>query len=82
MAKPLVATTLAVEGLRLIRDEHYLLAETAGEFVAQIRRLEADPGLRRRLGAAGRAWWNASTTGRSSAGQLDAAYADVARGVA
>ena len=81
MAKPLVATTLAVEGLRLIRDEHYLLAETAGEFIAQIRRLEADPGLRRRLGAAGRDLvereYDWSVVGR----QLDAAYAHVARGV-
>ncbi len=34
-------------------NEHYLPAESAVEFVAQIRRLEDDPGLRQRLGSRG-----------------------------
>jgi glycosyltransferase involved in cell wall biosynthesis len=55
MEKPLVATALAVEGLDLIEERHYLRAETAAEFVAQIRRLEGDAQLRRALGRAGRA---------------------------
>jgi glycosyltransferase involved in cell wall biosynthesis len=54
MAKPLVATAVAVEGLDLVEGEHYLRAETAAEFVAQIERLERSPDLSRTLGAAGR----------------------------
>jgi sugar transferase (PEP-CTERM/EpsH1 system associated) len=54
MAKPLVATRLAVEGLVLEEDRHYLRAETPAEFVAQIRRLEGNAGLRRHLAESGR----------------------------
>ncbi len=54
MAKPVVATGLAVEGLEVLEDDHYLRAETPAEFVAQVRRLERDASLRRRLGQAGR----------------------------
>jgi hypothetical protein len=54
MAKPLVATGFAVEGLGLQPDVHYLRAETPSEFVAQIRRLEQDGFLRQRLSLAGR----------------------------
>lgn len=55
MGKPLVATKLAVEGLGLTEGEHYLRAESAGEFVTQIERLEGNESLRRKLAAAGRA---------------------------
>ena len=55
MAKPLVATSVAVEGLDLIEGVHFLRAETAEDFVRQVRLLERDAELRRRLGAAGRA---------------------------
>lgn len=75
MGKPLVATSLAVEGLRLVDGEHYLRAELAPEFAARIRRLEDDPALRQRLGAAGRALvvreYDWSVVGR----QMDAACA-------
>jgi sugar transferase (PEP-CTERM/EpsH1 system associated) len=54
MAKPLVATGLAVEGLGLEEGVHYLRAETPADYVLQIRRLEADPALRQRLASAGR----------------------------
>ncbi len=78
MEKPLVATALAVEGLRLVEDVHYLRAESVGDFVAQIRRLESDAALRRRLGEAGRALvareYDWSVVGR----QLDTAYAEAA----
>jgi len=79
MAKPLVATALAVEGLDVEDGRHYLRAETPGEFVAQIRRLEGDAPLRKRLGQAardlvvGRYAWDA--IGR----KLDGAYRQVAR---
>jgi len=78
MAKPLVATPLAVEGLRLVEGQHYLRAESLGEFVDQVGRLEADSALRHRLGDAGRALvereYDWSVVGR----QLDAAYAETA----
>lgn len=54
MGKPLVATTFAVEGLGLEAETHYLPAETPSDFVDQIRRLEDDASLRRRLGHTGR----------------------------
>lgn len=49
MAKPLVATGFAVEGLDLVAEQDYLRAETPDEFVAQLERLAASPELRRRL---------------------------------
>ncbi len=54
MAKPLVSTAIGVEGLDLVDGTHYVRAETAPEFVAQIERLEASPALRQSLGEAGR----------------------------
>lgn len=54
MAKPLVATSFAVEGLGLEAGTHYLRAETPSDYVDQVRRLEGDPALRRALGSAGR----------------------------
>jgi len=53
MAKPLVATGLAVEGLDLVDEVHYLKAETGEEFVAQIKRLENDHTLCRSLALRG-----------------------------
>ncbi len=49
MAKPLVATGLAVEGLDLVDGIHYLRAESPRDYLHQVRRLESDPELRRRL---------------------------------
>jgi glycosyltransferase involved in cell wall biosynthesis len=54
MGKPLVATGLAVEGLGLEEDVHYLRAETPPDYVRQISRLETEPALRDRLSASGR----------------------------
>ena len=54
MAKPLVATALAVEGLGLAEERHYLRAESPAAFVQQVTRLETDAALRRRLAEAGR----------------------------
>ena len=54
MAKPLVATKMAVEGLDLVENEHYLRAESPDDFVVQIKRLENDEELRIRLAVAGR----------------------------
>jgi len=74
MGKALVATGLAVEGLDLTAEEHYLRAERPSEYVEQVRRLESDPALRRRLGTAGRTVvverYSWAVIGR----KLDAAY--------
>jgi len=54
MEKPLVATGLAVEGLDLVEGVHYLRAESAPEFVSQIKRLESHWELCEKLALAGR----------------------------
>ena len=53
MRKPLVATGMAVEGLDLHEEVHYLRAETAAEFLAQINRLESDSNLCQTIASAG-----------------------------
>jgi glycosyltransferase involved in cell wall biosynthesis len=53
MRKPLVATGMAVEGLDLHEEVHYLRAETAAEFLAQIKRLENDSNLCQTVASAG-----------------------------
>jgi glycosyltransferase involved in cell wall biosynthesis len=74
MAKALVATEFAVEGLGMVPEEHYLRAESPDEFVAQIGRLEADAALRDRLGRAGRALAERHFAWGVVRQRLDAAY--------
>ncbi len=54
MAKPLIATGVAVEGLGLIPGQHFILAEAPEEFGDGVRRLSASVVLRTDLGTAGR----------------------------
>ncbi|WP_179300196.1 glycosyltransferase [Pseudothioclava arenosa] len=56
VGRPIVASAKAVEGHGLTPGLHYLPAETAPEFVAQILRLQADPARGEALIAAGRDW--------------------------
>ena len=51
--QPVVATTMAVEGMHLIAAEEVLVADTAEEFAARVIRLYGDEVLWRRLSAAG-----------------------------
>lgn len=74
MGKPVVATSLSVEGLELVPEVHFLQAEEPQEFVAQIRRLEGDSELRRRLKAAGRAITEQRYSWEVIAQKLDRAY--------
>ena len=74
MGKALVATGLAVEGLDIIAEVHYLRAERPGEYVEQVRRLESDPELRRRLGSAGRAVVTQRYSWEVIGRKLEAAY--------
>ena len=46
---PIVSTQLGIEGLDLVPETHVLVAETAGQFAAQIGRLASDPELVMRL---------------------------------
>ena len=43
LGRPVISTAVGVEGLPLRPGEHYLHAETAGEWVGAIERLHADP---------------------------------------
>lgn len=74
MTKPLVATTLAVEGLDLEPERHYLPAQSPAEFVAQITRLERDGALRRSLGRAGRELVERRYSWQVIGERLEAAY--------
>jgi glycosyltransferase involved in cell wall biosynthesis len=76
MAKPLVATALAVEGLGLVEERHYLRAETTAEFVRQVGRLEASAELRRQLAVAGRSFVEARHAWRVVGASLESAWAD------
>lgn len=80
MAKPLVATALAVEGLGLEEGRHYLRAEKPLEFVAQIKRLEADPELRARLAREGRRRVETHFSWDVMGEKLDAAYREAVGG--
>jgi len=53
MGKPLVATGMAVEGLDLVEEVHYLKADTATEFLTQINLLESDSNLCQAVATAG-----------------------------
>lgn len=54
MERPLISTQLGVSGLGLENGREFLAAETVPEFVAQARRLEADPSFGLSLAARGR----------------------------
>jgi polysaccharide biosynthesis protein PslH len=55
VGRPVVSTTLGVEGLDIIPGEHFLAADTAADFAAAILRLFDDAALRDRLVRAARA---------------------------
>jgi glycosyltransferase involved in cell wall biosynthesis len=79
MSRPLVSTEFGVEGLGLAEGKHYLTASTTADFVRQVRRLEADPALRRRLGDAGRAFVEQHYSWARVAESLEEAYARALR---
>jgi glycosyltransferase involved in cell wall biosynthesis len=79
MGKSMVATGLAVEGLSMVEEEHYLRAETPLEYANQVGRLERDPSLRRRLGRAGRELVVRRYAWEVIGEKLERAYAEHAR---
>jgi glycosyltransferase involved in cell wall biosynthesis len=56
MGKPVVTTSIGVEGIGASAGAHYLLADGPTDFAAQVVRLLDSPLERRRLGAAARAF--------------------------
>ena len=54
MAKPIVATTMAYEGISVAPEKNVLVADTPEAFVRQIGRLVADSTLREKIGAEAR----------------------------
>ena len=70
-ARPVVATPLAAEGLEARDGENLLLARTAEEIAGAIGRLLADPALRDRLSAAGRAAFEHSYSWEAAWAGLD-----------
>jgi len=55
MAKPLVATSYACEGLDLVDEHHLLIADDPKGFADRVLRVLADPAHGKELGQAGRA---------------------------
>jgi sugar transferase (PEP-CTERM/EpsH1 system associated) len=62
MGKACVASPAALAGVRAVPGEHLVSAATPAEWVAAVERLLDDAALRRRLGAAGRAYVEANHT--------------------
>jgi glycosyltransferase involved in cell wall biosynthesis len=56
MSKAVVTTSIGVEGIGASAGEHFLLADEAAAFAAQVVRLLDSPADRRRLGGAARAF--------------------------
>jgi glycosyltransferase involved in cell wall biosynthesis len=61
---PVVSTTVGVEGLPLVPDEHYVRADDAEAFAAAVLRLLRDAALRERIAAAARAYLAANFSPR------------------
>lgn len=74
MAKPLVATSFAVEGLGLEDGVHYLRADRPDDYVEQIGRLASDSDLRRRLARNGRNFVVENYAWEAIGKDLDRAY--------
>jgi len=55
MGKPVVSTSIGAEGLKVVDQEHILLADTAEEFAAAVNRLLASRETGQRIGRAARA---------------------------
>jgi glycosyltransferase involved in cell wall biosynthesis len=54
LGRPVVSTTLGVEGLDITPGEHFLAADTAADFAGAVLRLFEDAALRARLAQAAR----------------------------
>lgn len=69
--RAVVSTTLGAEGIPGRHEEHFLLADGPERFAAAVSRLLASPNLRRSLGSAGRALYEAEFTWESAWSRLE-----------
>lgn len=77
MGKAVVTTTIGVEGIGASAGEHYLMADGAADFAAQVVRLLDSPLERRRLGAAARAFVEAQFGWEQVVSGLERLYLDL-----
>jgi glycosyltransferase involved in cell wall biosynthesis len=74
MGKPMVTTTIGCEGLRVTHGENILVADTPREFADSLAQLFENQGLRRKIGAAGRALVEREYSWDKIREQLEQAY--------
>ncbi len=74
MGKAVVSTTIGCEGLQVTPGENILVADSAGDFAAEVLRGLENPELRRRLGQAGRTLVERQYNWSALAGHLLRAY--------
>jgi GT2 family glycosyltransferase/glycosyltransferase involved in cell wall biosynthesis len=74
MARPVVATSLGIQGAEVRDGEHLLVADSPSEFARCIDRLFADPQLRRRLALQGQALVQREYDWSRAAAQMEETY--------
>jgi len=79
MGKPVVSTGIGAEGLPLVPDEHFVLADDPRDFARAVVDLLADGGWRRKLGAAGRCLVQARYSWPAVAGEFEHHCREIAR---
>ncbi len=77
MARPVVSTSLGMEGIEAEPGRHYLRADDPAEFADAVARLLEDPGLAEELGRAGRALVEERYGWDAAGARLHAALTDV-----
>lgn len=75
--KAVVASSCALQGIDVRSGEHVLVAENDDETVAAIATLLDDRDMRRRLGAAARAWAEANLSWDAALDRYDRLYAEL-----
>ena len=72
MGRPVVSTSLGIEGLDVTHNEHFLRADTAAEFAAAILALLDDQAMRARIARAARTLMEANFSWQQVARQFEA----------
>ncbi len=75
-AMPIVTTTVGMEGIDAVPDEHLLVADTESGFADKVSRLLQDEALQQALAVNGRRLAETCYDWRSVLGQLDEVYAE------
>ena len=76
MGKPIVATTMALEGIGVVPEQDVLVGDTPEVFVRQIQRLIQDQALRQRLSTNGRTFVEQRFSWEVIGQQLQGAFRD------